>query len=736
MNMFKRSAMLTVAITLILFCSAQISVADALDDHIADLGAHGQPWYDIAESSGDWADALTALSSGGTLLISGATAISEDITVPANVHVKWLSGCLVTVNSTHTLTIVSPIEAGNYQLFVNGSDVIIEAAFDNKVPVTWFGGTDLQAFQQAHSATIDDAIFVHFPKGSYDFSGGSFKTYTDCLPIYISGDGMDNTTISDIGIINGTGIIEINNIGFDNCATVLLTSGNVTKLDINHVKFNNCAIGIKSLQVLTDFLDNIKISNCLFTATSIMSTNIRNICFRAGGISNVIIKNNVFKDLLTTSGNVSCIDLGDEDAAAEDTYNILINNNVIENIGNTARSVISYGAFCHGGYQIHMTDNIIKNCYWTDALYIKGDNSVVANNSVKDVEAGGITFKGIDSNSPKHNAISGNSIIGVCDYKPGLRVIGIASVTGNVVEIEMDENGTTSGGFPFECKTSTVIPGDLTITGNIFKGPKGVFILSPESTIFSDNLVTSDSFGLYVSNPISGGNYENLMVSGNVFNVKEYGVKCFGYHKNTVFENNVINLEDCGTVSESYFTVNRTLTISNNIFNIISGSGTATNYLFGYICNADNSIIKIDGNVINTSLPFSGYALSCDGGDGVSVLISNNIIKNQSSSVFTKGSILLRKTPNFLSVCNNSFEGEQGRIVALEPSAGISQSWNNIIINNNKIFGLTNLLYASSSATISTLSIRDNILYDNVYSIKGSQTVNAESIANNIELVP
>jgi len=734
MNIFKIPVSLTAAIILILFCSPQTSMADALDDHIADLGAHGQPWYDIAEASGDWSDALTALSSGGTLLISEATTISENITVPANVHIKWLPGSVVTVNSTYTLTIVSPIKAGNYQLFANNSDVVIESAFDNKVPVSWFGGTDFEAFKQAYSATIDEAIFVHFPKGSYDFNGGSFKIYNDCSSIYISGDGMDNTTINDVYSMNGTGVIKINNIEFNDCANVLITSGDVTKLDINHVKFTDCAVGVKSIQNTSDSVKNIKITDCVFSAASTFQEVVLCISFRVGTISNAIIKNNVFKNLLTTSSVVKCIEIGDSATDFKNTSDIFISNNLIDTIGNTARADISHGIVCIGT-RIHITDNIVKDCYWTNALYLKSNSSVMANNSVKDVESGGITFKGAgSSDTPRHNTISGNSVTGVCDYRPGIRVIGTASVTGNVVEVEMDENATVTGGYSFECKNSIVIRGDLNVVGNVFKGPRGSYISSPENTTFSNNIVVSDAFGLYVGS-ISGGDYNNLIITGNTFNVKEYGVKGFGYHDNTVFKDNIINLTDCGTVSQSYFTMGKTLDISGNTFNIVSGSGSSTGYVLGYACNANNATIKIDGNIINTSLPLSNYALSCDGGTGVSLFVSNNIIRNQSGSAFT-GTIFLRESPALLSVCNNTFEGAQGRIVALEPGGGITQDWGNIIVNNNKIFSFANLVYCNSSASIDTLSVRDNLLYDDSYSIISTQTIGAQTIANNIELVP
>lgn len=734
MNTFRTSAILTVSAILTLLCFTQISMAITLEDHIADLGAHGQPWHDIAENNGDWSAALTALSSGGTLLISQATTINQNITVPSNVHIKWLSGSLVSVNSGYTLTISSPIKAGNYQLFANGSDIIINKAYDNKVPVTWFGGTDFQAFEQAHSATVDKAIFVHFPKGSYDFGNHTFKTSTTCSPLYISGEGMDNSTINNIYGLYGTDVIKINNIEFNNCTNAVITSDNITKIDINKVKFKDCLVGIKAIQDSNDFLDNVKITDCEFNAANTAATNILGISFRAGGISNVIIKNNIFKNLLTTSGTVVCIEVGDTSAIAGDNCDILINKNFIDNIGNTTRGVVSHGIIGIGD-RIHITNNTVKNCYMTNGLYMKSNGSVMANNSIKDVECGGITFKLLTApNTPINNTITGNSIVGICNNKPGLRVIGIAAVTGNVVEIEMDENATSEGGYSFECKTSVVIRGNLAITGNVFKGPRGTYISSPSNTVFSKNVVVSEAYGIYVGK-LTGGTYENLTISGNTIKAKEYAVQCQAYHANTIFKDNTINLTNCGTVSQSYFTTAKTLSISGNIFNIVSGSGVSTNYIFGYALSGDNCLVKIDKNVFNISLPLSGYAFSCDGGTGSSVFVSDNVIRNQSGTAFA-GTVFLRETPALLSVCRNTFEGEQGRIIALEPGGGISQAWKNIIINNNKIFGFNELLYGNSSATIDTLSVRDNLFYDNTYNIKGSQTIGAQTIANNTELVP
>jgi hypothetical protein len=89
-----------------------------------------------------------------------------------------------------------------------------------------------------------------------------------------------------------------------------------------------------------------------------------------------------------------------------------------------------------------------------------------------------------------------------------------------------------------------------------------------------------------------------------------------------------------------------------------------------------------------------------------------------------------------LNVSNNTFYGAFNRIISLEPSLGISQNWHHIIINGNKIFSLSDLLYARPTASIDTLSIRDNLIYDDSYGLTGGQDTRAETIDNNVELVP
>lgn len=170
------------------------------------------PWVDVRAYGAVGALAtLTAAIAGissdsATLLIpSGTWAITDDLTIPANIVLKPVKGAILQIATTKTLTINGPLDAGPYQIFSctgTGKVVFAAGAVDQIHPEWWAanttpGTTDMTAaILAAYTAARDvDRGIVRLLANQYAVADLVLPQCTNGDGVMIAGAGPNNTKI-------------------------------------------------------------------------------------------------------------------------------------------------------------------------------------------------------------------------------------------------------------------------------------------------------------------------------------------------------------------------------------------------------------------------------------------------------------------------------------------------------------------------------------------------------------
>ena len=131
-----------------------------------------EKWLNDVPYNGDLGAAITAIGSAKTVLSipAGNWPIAANLTVPANLTLKFAHGAVLTIATGQTLTINGPLEAGRYQIFSwNGTGTV---AYGNLVPEVypeWYGAvpdnsTDSVTYLQK---ALDTHPVLHLGRGIY-----------------------------------------------------------------------------------------------------------------------------------------------------------------------------------------------------------------------------------------------------------------------------------------------------------------------------------------------------------------------------------------------------------------------------------------------------------------------------------------------------------------------------------------------------------------------------------------
>ena len=131
-----------------------------------------EKWLNDSLYGGDLGTAVTAIGSAKTVLSipAGNWPVAANLTVPANLTLKFAHGAVLTIATGKTLTINGPLEAGRYQIFSwNGTGTV---AYGNLVPEVfpeWYGAipdgtTDSVTYLQK---ALDTHTVLHLARGIY-----------------------------------------------------------------------------------------------------------------------------------------------------------------------------------------------------------------------------------------------------------------------------------------------------------------------------------------------------------------------------------------------------------------------------------------------------------------------------------------------------------------------------------------------------------------------------------------
>ena len=118
------------------------------------------PTTDIRDY-GNLSAAIKAIgSTQTTLVIPNAQILTENTTIPPNIYLVIQNGGTITKNSSYTLTIQGPFEAGLYQVFVGFSpgDVTFGYGAKKEIYPEWWGAKSNDGGRTDSKAAIDSAV--------------------------------------------------------------------------------------------------------------------------------------------------------------------------------------------------------------------------------------------------------------------------------------------------------------------------------------------------------------------------------------------------------------------------------------------------------------------------------------------------------------------------------------------------------------------------------------------------
>ena len=139
-----------------------------------------EKWLNDSLYNGNLATAITTIGTAKAILSipAGNWPITENLTVPANLTLKFAHGAVLAIATGKTLTINGPLEAGRYQIFSwTGTGTVTYGNLVPEVYPEWYGAipdnsTDSGSYLQK---ALDTHPVLHLGRGIY-------KTTTELYP--------------------------------------------------------------------------------------------------------------------------------------------------------------------------------------------------------------------------------------------------------------------------------------------------------------------------------------------------------------------------------------------------------------------------------------------------------------------------------------------------------------------------------------------------------------------------
>jgi hypothetical protein len=127
--------------------------------------------------------ALTQIgASSRTLVVTTSLGVTDNTTVPANVHLDMKNGGGFVLSSGKVLTIKGPFNAGLYQAFSGAGTVSFAGGQVGKMYPEWWGAlrggaaaTNATAIQVAFDAALEIDGTIHFSIGTYAYNGAGLR---------------------------------------------------------------------------------------------------------------------------------------------------------------------------------------------------------------------------------------------------------------------------------------------------------------------------------------------------------------------------------------------------------------------------------------------------------------------------------------------------------------------------------------------------------------------------------
>ena len=169
-----------------------------------------EKWLNDSLYGGDLGTAITAIGSVKTVLSipAGNWPIAANLTVPANLTLKFVHGAVLTIATTKTLTINGPLDAGLSPIFsCTGTGKVmfgpgsIKAAMPQWFGATGDGTTDDTAALNATVTAVPAGGVIHLLPGTYKTSGWLINKTVSLIADtpFLYGSGSQAATVKAAG---------------------------------------------------------------------------------------------------------------------------------------------------------------------------------------------------------------------------------------------------------------------------------------------------------------------------------------------------------------------------------------------------------------------------------------------------------------------------------------------------------------------------------------------------------
>ena len=548
----------------------------------------------IGDYANDFDAAITVIGATETTLYVDDTAtMSANVTVPATCSVVVLKGGSID-QSTYTLTINGPFDAGRYQVFTGTGDVTFGTGAVLCVYPEWWGANSVPG--TTDMTTEIQAAIDSITAGEVFFHG---ETYTISSPLipesYVNLVGMGGATIklaanSDDDMLDFTGSdtdVGFYNLIFDNnganqtkstATNTIHATTQVKRLTIKNCTFKGSASSALLLNASLAHEDVIISGNKFIdyyqtavTFWGVVRGEINNNIFDNTGVSpsgngNGISVSNISTDIVVSDNTISMGESGAESFGIETgtsgTTRVTITGNTV-NAGDYAN---------HGGISIAETTN-----------------STVSGNSITKTQ----TIAAIELSKSSNITVSGNSIYDI--DSPGIAVNGAnhtISISGNSID------AFTEQGISFVSGTGVSDVYAISVVGNTISNGTGVAASgyhaiyvggAPEyGLVIANNVIynIADAWAINIVAQATKTHYGTIVSGNSIYDCTTYwlGLTGTGTHSTyTIVGNNIqdssvdLYIEGSGHI------------IANNSPSVQSLTGTATINRYSLAGDIDSS---------------------------------------------------------------------------------------------------------------------------------------------------
>ncbi len=486
------------------------------------------------------------------------------------------------------------------------------------------------------------------------------------------------------------------------------------------------------------------IINC-FIQTTISSgyygIEISSVSFGRATIINNVIKNNYYGIYYYSTGhstvfNNTLIDnynaIYASSSSPESAY-LNITSNTIKNndrygiyTWNYHNLTIAHNKVANNSYRgiyLSVSDNItivnnsITNNY--EAIYLSGSsygstNLLVTDNSITGNERHGIYTWNYHNSTISNNIVSNNGYRGIYSSSSDHVTITNNSITNNYEGIYM--SGSTGGSAYLKITYNAIDNNDRdgiyswnyhnsTISYNIVSnnGYRSIYLSSSDHVTITNNTLTGNDEGIYLSGSIGGSTYINVTYN-TIENNKGDGFYAWNYHNLTIFNNTIMNNFDHGL----YLTSSpSSIIFANTIINNENGQGI-------YLDTSEGS--KIVNNSMNNNSRNGIYIRNSD-----SIILMNNLLANNSWT-----GIYLYNSNNFALLDNTVVSND---VVGIWLNRASSNTISNNIVFNSIYHGI--YLEQESAFNLITNNTLEENYWTGIYLIDSHSSIISNNIIKN-----